>query len=233
MRYFEDFQPGETFALGRRTLTRDEIIAFAHEWDPQTFHTGERDSAFGEGVIASGVHTIAVWMRLFVDGLLRDTAVIAGKAVERILMLRPVRPDMELVGSAEVLRVQETHRADRGVVVFRGMLHTAEGELVWEQTSETVVTRRPMQVTETTPDPVTVTLQVPESEALEDALWDLDEDGPVVVSAIVPADGVMSVVVEGDLPAAELIAALREAVPALDVSEWTEGRLPEEPRPPL
>ena len=201
-RYFEDFRAGERFELGRRTLTREEIIAFATEWDPQAFHTGERDSAFGEGVIASGVHTIAVWMRMFVDSLLRDTAVIAGKEVERMRMLRPVRPGMELVARPRSCGSRRRTAPTGGSSSSGACSTPPRASLVWEQRSETVVTRRPTQeIAETTPDPVTVTLQVPESEALEDALWGLDEDGPVVVSAIVPADGVVSVVVEGDLPA--------------------------------
>jgi acyl dehydratase len=227
-RYYEDFTVGERFELGSRTLTREEIIAFATEWDPQEFHTGERDSAFGEGVIASGVHTIAVWMRMFVDNVLKDTAVVAGKTVEQIRMLVPVRPGMALQGSAEVIGLEDSSRDDRGVVAFRGMLHH-EGELVWDHTSAAVVARRPVIVaSESKPDPVTLTLQVPETEGVEDALWELDEEGPVVVSAIVPDDdGVLTVVVEGQLEPDDAIAFLREAVPALEISGWTAGRLAE------
>ncbi len=38
MRYFEDFTPGQVIELGSRTITREEIIAFAREFDPQPFH---------------------------------------------------------------------------------------------------------------------------------------------------------------------------------------------------
>ncbi|MGH3131129.1 MAG: MaoC/PaaZ C-terminal domain-containing protein, partial [Gaiellaceae bacterium] len=66
--YFEDFEPGRTFELGSRTVTEEEIVSFAREWDPQPFHVDAEaaaGSAFG-GLIASGWHTGALWMRLYV-----------------------------------------------------------------------------------------------------------------------------------------------------------------------
>jgi acyl dehydratase len=62
MRYFEDFKVGEVIEGGARTVTRDEIVAFAREFDPQPFHTDEaaaRQSIYG-GLIASGWHTAAL-----------------------------------------------------------------------------------------------------------------------------------------------------------------------------
>ena len=38
MRYFEDFQVGERIELGSVTVTEEEIIAFAKQYDPQPFH---------------------------------------------------------------------------------------------------------------------------------------------------------------------------------------------------
>jgi acyl dehydratase len=70
MRYFEDFQVGDIFDLGSTTVTEEEIIRFARQFDPQPFHTDPvlaRDSIFG-GLVASGWHTTAMFMRLFFDG---------------------------------------------------------------------------------------------------------------------------------------------------------------------
>src|SRR5687768_13918311 len=67
-RYFEDFRPGDVVQLGRRRVTRDEIVAFAREFDPQPFHLDEEGGArapFG-GLVASGWHTAAIFMGLFV-----------------------------------------------------------------------------------------------------------------------------------------------------------------------
>lgn len=94
MRYFEDFLVGDVFDLGPLTVTQEEIIAFARQYDPQYFHTDPeraKDSIFG-GLVASGWHTTALFMRMFVDGLLSQTDSIASPGVEETSWLKPVRP---------------------------------------------------------------------------------------------------------------------------------------------
>ena len=74
--YFEDFEPAQVYELGSRTVTEDEIVAFARQFDPQPFHVdpeAAKGSVFG-GLIASGWHTGAMWMRLYVDSLLGGAA---------------------------------------------------------------------------------------------------------------------------------------------------------------
>src|SRR5581483_7225606 len=66
MRYFEDFREGEVIELGSHRLTRDEIVEFARQWDPQPFHVSDVEWPFG-GLIASGWHTILIGIRLAVD----------------------------------------------------------------------------------------------------------------------------------------------------------------------
>jgi acyl dehydratase len=66
MKYFEDIMIGERASFGSHTFTADEIKSFAARFDPQPFHTDETAAAqspYG-ALIASGWHTIAVWMRL-------------------------------------------------------------------------------------------------------------------------------------------------------------------------
>lgn len=69
MKFFEDIQVGDSYAVGRHTFTAEDIKAFARRFDPQLFHVDEaaaERSHFG-ALCASGWHTAAVWMRLFVD----------------------------------------------------------------------------------------------------------------------------------------------------------------------
>ncbi|HEY6032296.1 MAG TPA: MaoC/PaaZ C-terminal domain-containing protein [Gaiellaceae bacterium] len=56
MRHWEDFEAGQVYELGTRTVTREEIVAFAREFDPQPFHLDEEAAARGPfgGLIASG-----------------------------------------------------------------------------------------------------------------------------------------------------------------------------------
>jgi acyl dehydratase len=66
MKYFEEITVGERAAFGSHTFTADEIKSFAARFDPQPFHMDEAAAArshFG-ALIASGWHTVAVWMRL-------------------------------------------------------------------------------------------------------------------------------------------------------------------------
>src|ERR687896_2668164 len=122
-RYFEDFEPGHVFELGSRTVTAEEIVAFARQWDPQPFHTDEEAAAasvFG-GLIASGWHTGAMWMRLYVDSLLDGAASMGSPGIEELRWLAPVRPGDTLRGRLTVLETTPSEtRPGRGTVRIRG-----------------------------------------------------------------------------------------------------------------
>ena len=83
MDYFEDFDIDQRISFGRYTVTQDEIVQFAKRYDPQAFHVDERDSLAVElgGVMASGWHTTAIFMRLAVDAYLAGAAVRAERTL--------------------------------------------------------------------------------------------------------------------------------------------------------
>jgi acyl dehydratase len=99
------------------------------------------DGPFG-GLIASGIQTMGVWMRLMVAEVYSETAVVAGRELRNITLRRPLRPDMVVEASAEVLSVELESDA-RGAVSFRGVLLDEQGRLVFEHVNETLVGRRP------------------------------------------------------------------------------------------
>lgn len=125
MRYFEDFAPGQVYELGQRTMSRHEIVAFAAQYDPQPFHVDEAAAAaspFG-GLIASGWHTAAVFMRLYVDAVLSTAASVGSPGIEDLRWRAPVRPGDTLSGRFTVLDVQpSSSRPDRGTVLFEGTM---------------------------------------------------------------------------------------------------------------
>src|SRR4051794_6124236 len=87
----EDLVPGTSFDLGTYTLTRDEIVDFATQWDPQNFHVDDEVAdagAFG-GIIASGVHSLAIFQRLVVDAQFSKWAIIAGRSIDDMQMTSP------------------------------------------------------------------------------------------------------------------------------------------------
>ena len=143
--YFEDFRPGQTVELGSRTVTEEEIVAFARQWDPQPFHTdaeAARDSVFG-GLIASGWHTGAMWMRLYVDSLLGGSASQGSTGVEELRWLTPVRPGDTLTGHLEVLEaLPSERRPDRGTVRIRAEMVNQDGVTVMSMVARGHFARR-------------------------------------------------------------------------------------------
>ena len=103
----DDLAVGDRIPFGSRTLSEDEILAFARDWDPQWLHTDPAAAAAGHhgGVIASGIHTLAVLQRLCVEALYSRWAVIAGRGFDRLRFTAPVRPGDTLTGAATILAV--------------------------------------------------------------------------------------------------------------------------------
>ena len=74
--HWEDFQPGDVAIYGPRRVTREEIVAFAAEFDPQPMHLDEAaaSATLLGGLGASGWHTCCLMMRIIADDFLRDAA---------------------------------------------------------------------------------------------------------------------------------------------------------------
>jgi acyl dehydratase len=136
--YFEDFEPGQVFELGSHDVTEAEIVEFAERWDPQPFHTDAEaaaESVFG-GLIASGWHTGAMWMRLYVDSLLGGMTSMGSPGIEELRWLAPVRPGDTLHGRLTVLETTPSERRpDRGTVRIRGEMVNGEGVVVMSMIS--------------------------------------------------------------------------------------------------
>jgi acyl dehydratase len=144
--FLEDLIVGSVTELGSVVVDRDELLAFAERFDPQLMHTDDAAAArlpFG-GIIASGWHTGSMWMRLYVDSVLRDVANLGGLGIDELRFPAPVRAGDSLTGAVEVLETRPSPRKpDRGTMVVRGTLHNQHGELVFSLRSATRVARRP------------------------------------------------------------------------------------------
>jgi acyl dehydratase len=94
MRHYEDMEVGRTYAYGAYEVTKDEIFAFAHAYDPQPHHIDEEAAKLSlvKGLCASGWHSCAIFMRMLYDGLLADSASLGGPAIDEVKWLKPVRP---------------------------------------------------------------------------------------------------------------------------------------------
>ncbi|ELZ09830.1 MaoC domain-containing protein dehydratase [Natrinema thermotolerans DSM 11552] len=112
MRYYEDIEVGETREFGEYHVTKEEVLEFAEQYDPQPFHTDEEaaeESAFGE-LVASGWHTAAMCMRMLVDGPIQDRASMGARGVDELRWKQPVKPGDTLSVRTEIVdkRVSES-----------------------------------------------------------------------------------------------------------------------------
>jgi acyl dehydratase len=143
--YLEDLTVGRRFTSASRRLERDEIVAFARQFDPQPFHLDEaaaRDTLFG-GLAASGWHTAALTMRLQVESGLPVAGGIVG-AGGAFSWPNPARPGDVLRVETEVLEVKPSRsRPDRGMVTVKSETRNQRGDSVFTLTARLVVPRRP------------------------------------------------------------------------------------------
>lgn len=150
--YFEDFKLGQTYDLGSRSVTREEIIEFASEFDPQPFHLDDeagKASLLG-GLSASGWHTGALVMRLLADGLLNRTSSQGSNSIEKLSWLRPVFPGDTLSATATVIGIKEPRsRPDLGIVNFEISVRNQSGSEVMRQVGPIFFARKTERVQET------------------------------------------------------------------------------------
>jgi acyl dehydratase len=145
-RYLEDFAAGQTFKTGRHRVDKEQIFAFARQFDPQPFHTDEeaaRQSPFG-GLAASGWHTAGMTMRLMLDGEFKPAGGILGVGFDDLSWPRPVRPGDELHAISEILDVRPSKsKPDRGMIRVRTTTFNQNNEPVMVFTGNLLVPRRP------------------------------------------------------------------------------------------
>ena len=146
MRYFEDFAPGDVIELGGRTITKEGIVAFAREFDPQPFHTDEAAatrSIYG-GLLASGWHTGSLAMRILYDGLLKDTVSLGSPGIDELRWLKPVRPGDTLSLRMTILEtIPSRTKPDRGLVRSLMEMRNQHGEVVLTIRGLSLLGRRP------------------------------------------------------------------------------------------
>jgi acyl dehydratase len=142
---FEDFVPGEIVTFGAYEVTKEEIIAFASQFDPQPFHLDEaagKASMLG-GLAASGWHSCSIMMRMMFDGFMNGSTSLGSPGIDEVRWLKPVFPGDVLSVRREVLEARPSaSKPDRGIVRFRFELMNQKGEVVMEQTNPILFGRR-------------------------------------------------------------------------------------------
>ncbi len=144
--FFEDYVVGDVFEYGSIALSEQDIVEFARRYDPQYLHVdpeAARRGPFG-GLIASGWHTNAVIMRLFVDNYLPGAASLASPGIDELRWLRPVRPGDVLRIRVRVVEARASKtKPDRGLVRSSIEALNQRDEIVATMLGTNFIARRP------------------------------------------------------------------------------------------
>jgi len=119
--HWEDFKPGAVAVYGPRLVTREEIVAFAAEFDPQPMHLDEAaaSATMLGGLAASGWHSCCLLMRMIADGFILDSSSMGGPGVDEVRWLKPLRPGTRIRVRSTVLDIRaSTSRPEMGLVKF-------------------------------------------------------------------------------------------------------------------
>jgi acyl dehydratase len=154
--FFEDRQVGELTDLGSHTFGKDEIIAFAREFDPQPFHldeTAAKASLFG-GLCASGWHTAAYAVRGNIRSRLAGNEAARAKGVRlaaygpspgfrSLTWMKPayVGDTLEYRGRL-AQKTDLKSRPDRGILATEIQARNQKGEIVFSVVSQILAERR-------------------------------------------------------------------------------------------
>ncbi len=152
--WFEDIPVNVKLILGSYTFTEENIIAFAKRYDPQPFHIDAEAatrSPYG-GLIASGWHTAAVWMKLMLEH--RRARIAAGEertqdnyvspGVRELCWLKPVRPGTRLTYTNETFAKSEWKtRPQFGLIEGMNEARDDKGELYYSFINRVLIAKRP------------------------------------------------------------------------------------------
>lgn len=146
-RYFDDYVAGTEYEFTETlSVSEDDIITFAKQFDPQYFHTDPVAAAGSiyKGLIASGAHTIAVSFRLYIQNYLPGKASFGSPGIDDVRWLKPLRPGDTLRVRITVQEAKASQsKNDRGTV--RSLVETInqDGDVIMKYTAINIMAKRP------------------------------------------------------------------------------------------
>jgi len=142
--YFDDLKVGDRFKSEPLNVTEKQLIEFAHKFDPQMFHLSRKraERTIFKGLIASGWHTAAMTMRLFVETLNFAEGAI-GLGVDELRWPNVVRPGDLLTVETEIVDLRPSHSRPRfGIIRLRNVTTNQRGEIVQTMLASAMVPKR-------------------------------------------------------------------------------------------
>ena len=145
---FEDFPVGRLGTLGPRHVSREDILEFAAEYDPQPMHLDDEAASktMLKGLSGSGWHLCAVMMRMMFDGFIGQAASLGSPGVNELKWVAPLRPGDDITLDVDVTEARVSRsRPETGIVTFKGVARNAAGDVLCEMTSPIIISRRKSQ----------------------------------------------------------------------------------------
>ncbi|MEH6985948.1 MaoC family dehydratase [Priestia megaterium] len=129
----DEFTIGQVFETKSLKLTKEDIMRFAKEFDPQYMHLDEEKAKQGRfnGIIASGIHTIALSFKLWIEQGMYGNDVIAGTEMNNIKFIKPVYPEDELHTIVEVID-KKTKNNETGILTVLLSTYNNKEQKVFE-----------------------------------------------------------------------------------------------------
>jgi acyl dehydratase len=145
--YFDDLKVGDRFKSEPLEVTEKQLIEFAHKFDPQMFHLDRKSAerTIFKGLIASGWHTAAITMRLFVRTMNFAEGAI-GLGVDELRWPNAVRPGDVLTVETEIVDLRPSRsKPNFGIIRLRNLTTNQRGEIVQTMLASAMVPRRAEQ----------------------------------------------------------------------------------------
>ena len=145
MIYFEDIELNVRQESVSTTLSKEQIITFAEEYDPQPFHIDEEAAEeYPFGLIASGAHTYAISLKLW-NGISTETvASIGGLGIDEMRLSHPVKPGDQLrVQTYNESKRESNSRPGYGILVSKVNVINQNDEIVLSYKTAALITKRP------------------------------------------------------------------------------------------
>jgi acyl dehydratase len=142
--YFDDMKVGDRFKSESLNVTEEQVIEFAHKFDPQMFHLNRKaaERTLFKGLIASGWHTAAITMRLFVQTLNFAEGAI-GLGVDEVRWPNAVRPGDVLTVETDIVDLRPSRsKPGYGIIRLRNVTTNQRGEIVQTMLASAMVPRR-------------------------------------------------------------------------------------------
>src|SRR6266496_3770919 len=142
--YFDDLKVGDLFKSEPLEVTEKQVIEFAHKFDPQMFHLNRKSAerTIFKGLVASGWHTAAMTMRLFVQTLNFAEGVI-GLGIEELRWPNTVRAGDVLRVETEIVHLRPSRsKPHYGIIKARSVTTNQRGEIVQTMLGAAMVPRR-------------------------------------------------------------------------------------------